>query len=128
MAMPIATNPLRASIAAGSGLRIWTLTVVDAADLTAGRRRMRLVSEIDGFRYQPGQPLVLRLPFSNGEAALRHFRVREFDAVEERLEVDFDLRGDRRTLKWLRGARIGDQLIAETPSPRLVSGDACLAA
>jgi len=93
--------------------RAWPLTVVDATDSAAGQRRVRLVSEIDGFRLAPGQPLVLRLPCS--EAVLSQFRVCGFDAVEERLDLEFDLSGDRRVLQWLRAARIGDQLIAETP-------------
>ena len=93
--------------------RAWPLTVVGATDSGGGRRRVRLVSEIDGFRLAPGQPLVLRLPCS--QAVLSQFRICGFDAVEERLDVEFDLSGDGRVLNWLRAARIGDQLIAETP-------------
>jgi hypothetical protein len=126
--MPIDQSDLRVLSAAGPDRRAWPLTVVGAADLATGSRRVRLVSEIDGFRYWTGQPLVLRLPFSQGESALRHFRVREFDAVEERLEIDFDLLGDHRALEWLRAAAIGDQLIAETPPSRPVVVDPCMAA
>jgi hypothetical protein len=127
-AMPIDQSDPRVSNAAGSDRRAWPLTVVGAADLVTGARRVRLVSEIDGFRYWAGQSLVLKLPLSSGEAALRHFRVREFDAVEERLEIDFDLLGDCRALEWLRAATIGDQLIAETPPSRPMAVDPCLAA
>jgi hypothetical protein len=119
--MATATEPLGA-------VRTWLLTVVDAADPAGGRRRVRMVSEIDGFRYAPGQRLVLRLPASRGEAALSHFQVCGFDAIEERLDVDFDLRGERRALEWLRAASIGDQLIAETPRSCPADAAACLAA
>lgn len=124
--MPIDQSDLHVSAPARPDRRVWPLTVVDAADLATGSRRVRLVSELDGFRYRSDQPLVLRLPL--GEAALQHFRVRGFDAVEERLEIDFDLRGDRRALAWLRAAAIGDQLIAETPRSCPVGAAACLAA
>ena len=85
------------------------LTVVGAVDLPDGRRRLRLVSEIDGFTWAPGQRLALRL----GEVDLPACRVLDFDPVEERLEIDFIVLGDTPATRWLRAAALGDQLIAE---------------
>jgi NADPH-dependent ferric siderophore reductase len=93
----------------------WRLTVVDALDLTPGTRRVRLVSELDGFVYTSGQPLLLKLPRRGGESALSDYRVCAFDAEEERLEVDFVLRGDNPATRWVRAASHGDCLIAESP-------------
>lgn len=92
----------------------WPLTVVDAFYVGPTRRRVRLVSDVDGFTYRPGQNLLLMLP----DGALRRFCVRAFDPVEERLDVDFVLRGDTPTTQWARAAKHGDQVTAQGARPR----------
>ncbi|MFI4976499.1 MAG: siderophore-interacting protein [Caulobacterales bacterium] len=92
---------------------VWPLTVVDAFDLECGTRRLRLVSEVDGFRYLPGQRLALRLPHASGESPLPFYTVTGFDAVEERLEIDVAVRDDSPAARWVRAARLGDPVIAE---------------
>lgn len=102
--------------AANPHRRSWPLTVVEAFNLTSRRLRVRLVSEIDGFSYDDGQQLSLRLPHGDGAAALCCYSIHAFDAVEERLEIDFVVEGDSLATQWLRAATIGDQLIAELPA------------
>ena len=99
--------------------RVWPMTVVDAHYLTPRKRRVRLVSEFDGFSYRPGQSLVLMLPHAEGVSPLRHYSVRAFDVVEQRLDVDFILRGETPATQWVRAATLGDRLIAESPRGRL---------
>jgi NADPH-dependent ferric siderophore reductase len=94
-----------------SSRMVWPLTVVDAFYVTPRKRRVRLVSELDGFSYRPGQSLLLTLPHAEG--ALRHFSVRDFDPVEERLDIDFVLRGESPATDWVRQAKLGDSLVAE---------------
>ncbi len=98
--------------------RVWPMTVVDAHYLTPRKRRLRLVSEVDGFSYRPGQSLFLMLPHADGVSPLRHYSIRDFDAVEERLDVDFVLRGDTPATRWVRAAELGERLIAESPRGR----------
>jgi NADPH-dependent ferric siderophore reductase len=88
------------------------LTVVDAFELSGGRRRLRLVSEVDGFTWAPGQRLALELA-GGASVDLPPHRVRDFDPVEERLEIDFILHGDSPGTRWVRAAALGDRLIAE---------------
>src|SRR5438477_4137631 len=102
-------SPTSVQTFAGSPRRVWPMTVVDAFYVTPRKRRVRLVSEFDGFAYRPGQSLVLLLPQADGAAALRHYAVRDFDAVEQRLDVDFLLRGDGPATQWVRDAALGHQ-------------------
>ncbi|MFI4936435.1 MAG: siderophore-interacting protein [Caulobacterales bacterium] len=104
----------------------WPLTVVGAADLTPRMRRVSLVGEsLTGFAYRPGQDLALMLPDARGQVARRHYTIRRFDPVEQRLEIDVVLHGQSPGAEWARGARIGDPLIAQGPRGRtVVSGRA----
>jgi NADPH-dependent ferric siderophore reductase len=106
--------------------RVWPMTVVDAFFLTPRKRRLRLVSELDGFSHKPGQSLVLMLPHADGVTPLRHYSVRDFDAEEQRLEIDVTLKGETWAAQWVRGAVLGDRLIAETPRGRTPLGGAYL--
>jgi NADPH-dependent ferric siderophore reductase len=96
------------------GQNAWWLTVVDAFDVAPDRRRVRLVSELDGFAYASSQSLALRLPHLGAEAALRDFSVCAFDAEEECIELDFILRRESPATAWVRAASLGDHLIAES--------------
>lgn len=104
-----------ATFASRPGQRLWPLTVVDAFNVTPRMRRVRVVSDLDGFTYMPGQSLVLSLPQVGGEAALRHYTIRAYDPVEQRLDIDFVLHGDSPATNWVRAAKFGDQITAQGP-------------
>ena len=96
----------------------WPLTVVATHDVTPRMRRVSLVGEdMSAFAYRPGQDLVLALP-QPGEAARRHYTIRAFDPVEQRLEIDVVMHGDNPGPAWARNARIGDTLEAVGPRGR----------
>ena len=97
----------------------WSLTVVDAFDVTARMRRVRLVGEtLDGFAYRPGQDLVLNIPAADGGTARRHYSIRAFDPAEQLIDIDVVLHGDSPAVTWARSARLDDTLDAEGPRGR----------
>jgi NADPH-dependent ferric siderophore reductase len=102
----------------------WTLTVVGARDVTPRMREVSLIGELGGFSYRPGQDLVLSLPTPAG-AAKRHYTIRRFDAAEQRIDIQFVLHGASPATNWARGAKQGDNIVAEGPRGRtIVAGEA----
>jgi NADPH-dependent ferric siderophore reductase len=96
----------------------WTLTVVDALDITPRMRRVRFIGDaLSTFPWRPGQDLVLGLPTPAGEAR-RHYTIRSFDRAEQRLDIDFALHGDSPATTWARAAKLGDVIRAQGPRGR----------
>ncbi|MFO1013233.1 MAG: siderophore-interacting protein [Caulobacteraceae bacterium] len=106
---------------------VWALTVVDAFDVSPRMRRVRLVGEdMRAFDYWPGQDLVLNIPTADGPAR-RHYTIRSYDPVEQRLDIDFVLHGDSPAVRWAKTAAIGSALAVNGPRGRTsVRGQAAL--
>jgi NADPH-dependent ferric siderophore reductase len=97
----------------------WSLTVVDAFDVTPLMRRVRLVGEtLDAFTHRPGQDLVLNVPTADGAIARRHYTIRDFDPDEMLIDIDFVLHGDSPAVNWARAAQLDDTIEADGPRGR----------
>lgn len=108
----------RAFMAARPPQPVWALTVVDAFDVTPRMRRVRLVGDdMRAFDYRPGQDLVLNIPTADGPAR-RHYTIRSYDPVEQRLDIDFVLHGDSPAVRWAKGAVVGSALAVNGPRGR----------
>lgn len=102
-------------------LPAWTLTVVEAFDVTARMRRVVFTGDdLAGITYRPGQALVLAMPLPEGGTGRRDYTIRSFDKAGPRLAIDFLLHGDTPSPRWARNARSGDILEARGPRGRTV--------
>jgi NADPH-dependent ferric siderophore reductase len=102
-------------------LPAWTLTVVDAFDVTSNLRRVLLSTDrSDEFAYKPGQDIVFFLPTGDGELGRRHYTVRHFDRTTGTITVDFVMHGDTVGPRFARNAKAGDTVEVKGPRGRIV--------
>jgi NADPH-dependent ferric siderophore reductase len=95
----------------------WRLTVVEGALTTPRTMSVSFAgAALDDLAWNAGQDLVLNLPQPNGEAARRHYTIRDLKAG--RLVIDFVLHGDSPATRWARGANAGDALDVQGPRGR----------
>jgi len=104
----------------------WTFSLRSGRDLNPRMREVSLIGEnLAGFTYRPGQDVVLNIPLDADRAARRHYTIRRFDPVEQRLDIQFVLHGASPATQWAKDARPGDVILAEGPRGRtVVSGEA----
>jgi NADPH-dependent ferric siderophore reductase len=96
---------------------IWRLEVIDRAPVTPRMLRVRFAgAELETWR--PGQDLVLSLPQPGGEPARRHYTIRNYDAEEGRIDIDFVLHGDSPATRWAKQAELGQQIDVQGPRGR----------
>jgi NADPH-dependent ferric siderophore reductase len=99
----------------------WTLTVVDAFDVTQNMRRVLFSTDrIDEFTYKPGQDIVFFLPIENGELGRRHYTIRNLDRTSGTIAVDFVMHGDTVGPRFARNAKAGDTAEVKGPRGRIV--------
>lgn len=99
----------------------WTLTVVDAFDISPSMRRVLFTTDrIADFSYKAGQDIVLFLPDPTGEHGRRHYTVRALDRQTGTIAVDFVMHGDTLGPKFARDARAGDTVEVKGPRGRIV--------
>jgi NADPH-dependent ferric siderophore reductase len=99
----------------------WTLTVVEAFDVTPRMRRVIFTGEkLASMDYRPGQALVLAMPLPEGGTGRRDYTIRSFDRVHSQLAIDFVLHGDTPSPNWARAAIAGDVIQARGPRGRTV--------
>ncbi|MBP2548523.1 NADPH-dependent ferric siderophore reductase [Neorhizobium galegae] len=105
-------------------LPAWTLTVMDAFDLSPYMRRVLLAPErIEEFTYRPGQDIVFFLPLGNGETGRRHYTIRALDRTTGTIAVDFVMHGDTVGPRFARSAKAGDTVEVKGPRGRIVFND-----
>jgi len=99
----------------------WTLTVVDAFDVTPRMRRVVLTADnIGEFSYRPGQALVMQVPLADGETGRRDYTIRALDKAAGHISVDFVLHGDTPAPSWARGVTPGVKIATRGPRGRTV--------
>jgi NADPH-dependent ferric siderophore reductase len=95
------------------------LTVATTAPVTPRMRRVSLVGDdLAAMMWRPGQDLVLAIPQDDGQVARRHYTIRGFDEVEQRIDIDFVLHGDSPAVRWAMSVRTGDAITAHGPRGR----------
>src|ERR1700722_14508142 len=81
----------------------WSLSVATSRDVSPRSREVSLVGEnLGAFTYRPGQDVVLSIPLDAARAARRHYTIRRFDPVEQRLDIQFVLHGDAPATRWAK--------------------------
>jgi NADPH-dependent ferric siderophore reductase len=102
-------------------LPTWTMTVIDAFNVTPMMRRLLLSTEtIEEFSYRPGQDIVFLLPLENGETGRRHYTIRNLDRETGRIAVDIVMHGDTPGPNFARNAKAGDQVTVRGPRGRVI--------
>jgi len=99
----------------------WTLSVVEAFDVTPRMRRVVFTGDnLDEMTYRPGQALVLAMPLPEGGTGRRDYTIRSFDRKKRQLAMDFVLHGTTPSPEWARCAAAGDVLQVRGPRGRTV--------
>jgi NADPH-dependent ferric siderophore reductase len=99
----------------------WTLSVVEAFDVTPRMRRVVFTGDnLDEMTYRPGQALVLAMPLPEGGTGRRDYTIRSFDRKKRQLAMDFVLHGTTPSPEWARRAAAGDVLQVRGPRGRTV--------
>ena len=104
------------------GLKDWTLTVTDAAQVTPRMRRVSLTADNLGeFEPKAGQDLAMMLPDGQGGLGRRHYTIRSFDPAAKRVDIDVVLHGDSTPgTRWALQSKPGDEVLAFGPRGRNV--------
>jgi NADPH-dependent ferric siderophore reductase len=98
-----------------------TVATVDSVhQVTPRMTRVRLVSDaLAGLSAIPGQTLKIYVPdLLSGRLVSRDYTVRDYDASERWLDIDFVLHGEGPAAAWARRARPGEVLEFIGPSGR----------
>jgi NADPH-dependent ferric siderophore reductase len=95
-----------------------SLTVTGVSDLGPNLRQIRLGGEdLIGFRFAPGQDLMLRLPLADGELVSRRYTIRRAEPESGQADLNVVMHGDGPAARWARSARRGE-LLPEVVGPR----------
>lgn len=99
---------------------LWHLEVVDTGILAPGMQRIVVTApDLDGFRYTPGQDLMLRVPRPDGTPINRRYTIRRFDPVSPAITIDVSLHGAGPGTDWIRRAGVGDHIDAIGPRGKI---------
>jgi NADPH-dependent ferric siderophore reductase len=97
--------------------RALNLRVIDIEDSGTATRAVRFASDdLDGFRYAPGQDLMVLVDTSGGRIIRRRYTIRRFDAAANVIELDMITDSAGPGGRWARGLQIGDTV--ESIGPR----------
>ena len=99
----------------------WDLTVLSAADIAPGMRRVVLTAPgLAQMDYRPGQAFCLQMPLPEGGTGRRDYTIRALDRKRAELSIDFVLHGDTPSPSWARTVRPGASIKARGPRGRTV--------
>jgi NADPH-dependent ferric siderophore reductase len=91
--------------------RLLRLRVVGIEEVGTSTRAMRLAGDdLAGFRYAPGQDLMLLVDTSDGRIIRRRYSIRRFDAAENVIELDVITDSDGPGGRWVRRLKVGDEV------------------
>jgi NADPH-dependent ferric siderophore reductase len=80
-------------------------------------RRVQLTSpDLSGFDYLAGQDMALTFRRDGFPPVRRRYTIRQYDAHQQRLDLDFVLHGDGPGMRWAQAARPGESI--EVVGPR----------
>jgi NADPH-dependent ferric siderophore reductase len=75
--------------------------------------------ELAGFRYQPGQDVMLMVAVDGNRPLRRRYTIRRLDQASQQLTMDIVRHGDGPGELWVRTARPGDQIEAIGPRGKI---------
>ncbi len=120
-----------------SGTRRLDLRVVDSARLTPHVQRLRLTApQLAGFRWEPGQDVMLLVAAESRRPVRRRYTVRGLDGPGQLLTLDIVLHGDvvlhgggvlpgdGPGERWVRSARPGDTIEGIGPRGKIAAAPA----
>ena len=108
-----------------AGTRRLQLEVVDSAGLTPHLQRLRLTApELAGFRFDPGQDVMLLVAADGNRPVRRRYTIRSLDEPQRMLTLDVVLHGDGPGERWVRSARPGDRIEGIGPRGKITTSQA----
>jgi NADPH-dependent ferric siderophore reductase len=85
--------------------------VASSTELTPHMQRLELTAaELDGFRYAPGQDVMLLVAADGRKPVRRRYTIRFLDLARQLLTIDVVLHGDGPGERWVRSAKPGDRI------------------
>jgi len=85
--------------------------VASSTQLTPHMQRIELsAAGLEGFRYRPGQDVMLLVAVDGRRPVRRRYTIRNVDRAREVLTIDVVLHGDGPGERWVRSARPGDRV------------------
>src|SRR5580692_1222186 len=94
-----------------AGTRRLQFEVVASEQLSPHFQRIELTApELDGFRYDPGQDVMLLVAADGRRPVRRRYTIRRLDLARRVLTIDVVLHGDGPGERWVRSARPGDRI------------------
>jgi NADPH-dependent ferric siderophore reductase len=105
-----------------AGTRRLQLEVVDSVRLTPHLQRLRLTApELAGFRYDPGQDMMLLVAADGSRPVRRRYTIRSLDEPQRLLTLDVVLHGDGPGERWVRSAQPGDMIEGIGPRGKITA-------
>jgi NADPH-dependent ferric siderophore reductase len=105
-----------------AGTRRLAFQVADSELLTPHLRRVQLTApELDGFRYAPGQDVMLLVGAERNRPVRRRYTIRYFGPAEPLLTIDVVLHGDGPGERWVKAARPGDRIEGIGPRGKITT-------
>jgi len=85
--------------------------VASTVQLTPHMQRIELTAAaLDGFRYTPGQDVMVLVAADGRKPVRRRYTIRYLDRARDQLTMDVVLHGDGPGERWVRSARPGDRI------------------
>jgi NADPH-dependent ferric siderophore reductase len=105
-----------------SGTTRLDFTVVESSRLTPHMQRLKLTApQLEGFRYLPGQDVMLLVAADGNRPVRRRYTIRELDAAARLLTLDIVLHGDGPGECWVRSAQPGDRIEGIGPRGKITT-------
>lgn len=99
----------------------WELEVVAVRDLTPRMRRVVVTAPgIEGFEYQPGQSMILRLTGPGIDPVRREYTIRGLDRARREMALDFVMHGTTPGPEWALNVTPGTRVDSRGPRGRTV--------
>lgn len=108
-----------------AGTRQLSFEVVESERLTPSMQRIVLTApELDGFRYEPGQDVMLLVAAEGRRPVRRRYTIRSLDRASLSLTLNVVLHGEGPGERWVRAAQPGDTIEGIGPRGKITTSPA----
>jgi NADPH-dependent ferric siderophore reductase len=108
-----------------AGTRRLQFEVTESARLSGSMQRIVLTApELDGFRYDPGQDVMLLVGADGTRPVRRRYTIRSLDRARLALTMNVVLHGDGPGERWIKAARPGDRIEGIGPRGKVTTSPA----
>jgi NADPH-dependent ferric siderophore reductase len=105
-----------------AGTRKLRFRVVETEQMSPSMQRITLTApELDGFRYSPGQDVMLLVAAEGTRPIRRRYTIRALDPAALTLTLNIVLHGEGPGERWLRSARPGDTIEGIGPRGKITT-------